>query len=400
MPFSGPRSYDTGGRPAVLEYDLEQQEKERQFDDALRVASSARAPSRAPETMPLPAMHPAEAMAGAPGRNRANVMDSPVFDQNHTGGPTSRTWDFGPNPAELEGQTAATAQLSADKTRYQGLQNIPGITPKMAARMVYGRSGVMDEPEPDQMRSAMAEYLRNPTRESAARAVQIGVDANKFPDRFLSVRRDPKGGELPLHPDPLVRGTPEYEAAFDREEGIRAKYNMQEREITARNQERDDFRTERRNAATDVNARTREFQSALRTRPKPSQFADPLTRQVDQRNYDEAVTNFKADSAETANALQQAHDHLRMLSGDSPVVPDPRPTRRGAPTAAPASPPGGNTSQSDQADLAQEMQDAIRKIMASSLPAAEKSRRVAAVNARANAILSGGKSGGTSGGKP
>lgn len=115
--------------------------------------------------------------------------------------------------AALAGEAEATREGSAQQVRLAQLQRIPGVTPRMASRMVLGRTGVQDEGDPSELRAALAEYLRRPSRETAAAAVSVGANLNQFPDRFA--------GD-PGYAVPPVRGTPEFEQMLRREGDIQA----------------------------------------------------------------------------------------------------------------------------------------------------------------------------------
>lgn len=136
-----------------------------------------------------------------------------------------QSYSFDPtSAAETEGRSAATAQTEADKVRHQALLNTPGITPRQATRLVYGRGDILDS-DPTEIRDALAAFTRQPTREGAARAVERGANPNQFPDRFTEVRRGRNGFELPQQP---MRGDPEYFDTLRQEEAIRTQGTMDE----------------------------------------------------------------------------------------------------------------------------------------------------------------------------
>lgn len=114
---------------------------------------------------------------------------------------------------------------------------------------------------------------------------------------------------------------------------------------------------ERRAAQSQLGATRREMQGVLAKRPKATQYvADPLTKELDKPAFDEALTNWRADSTSTAGALKDAQDYVKSLTGEVPPE--------------------------DQQPLALEAQAAIKRIVESNLPDAEKQRRVAEVNKR------------------
>ena len=124
-------------------------------------------------------------------------------------------------------------QNTAESTRLKALRGIPGISERMASRMVYGRSGVMDDEDPSVLRSALADYLKTPSREAAARAIEAGANLNQFPDRFLGVEQGPNG-ELPIKQPTPARGTPEYYDMLREEGDIGTERLQREAPIRAR----------------------------------------------------------------------------------------------------------------------------------------------------------------------
>jgi hypothetical protein len=90
------------------------------------------------------------------------------------------TYSFDPTEAAAErGTEAATAEGSAQKTRYENLSRMPGFTPRQAAKVVYGRGDAFDE---NDAAAALAQYVRQPSREAAATAIERG--ANQFSSLF------------------------------------------------------------------------------------------------------------------------------------------------------------------------------------------------------------------------
>lgn len=123
-------------------------------------------------------------------------------------------------------------------------------------------------------------------------------------------------------------------------------------------------------ATREARDRRREMQSVLARRPRLSQFKD--MGGLDRDAYEEALTNWRADSTERQGAADDAAADLRALvPGLHPVI-EPTPAATGNPA--------------HQA-LALEAQDAIAQIMASALPDAEKQARVRTVNERLAAAL-------------
>ena len=194
MTFRGP-SYN-GSFGFERGFELERQARNDAFDQALQTASLQ---SRAQP------MRVTDADNGDPWierdiPRRGSVADMPALNRSSL-----------LTAARNQGEAEATRQVSAEQTRLQALRNIPGMSPLMASRIVFGRSGMEDaDVDPVSLRGTIAEYVRNPTREAAARAISAGADLNKFPDRFLA----PEGTFGP------TRGTPQYEDMLRREGDI------------------------------------------------------------------------------------------------------------------------------------------------------------------------------------
>ncbi len=157
-----------------------------------------------------------------------SVADSPLM-QGASSHFTQFGQDYAYDPmaaAETEGAASGTAANAADRTRYEALQRIPGIKQRDAAKIVYGKTGVLDQPDPtdpNDMHTALARYLREPTRENAALAVQVGAQPGQFPSRFAPVKSAPGGGELPEHPLAPIEGTPEYYEMLQKREDIQTQ---------------------------------------------------------------------------------------------------------------------------------------------------------------------------------
>lgn len=126
--------------------------------------------------------------------------------------------------AEDEGRAQGIQETTANRQRFDSLKTIPGISERMASRMVYGRGQPLDDADPSALRSAIATYVAQPTRENAAEAVRHGANMNQFPDRFLPVIGDPlHGGERETG---LQRGTPEYLDAIRQEDDMRTENDI------------------------------------------------------------------------------------------------------------------------------------------------------------------------------
>ena len=157
------------------------------------------------------AMTPGVRQGGRP--SGLTVADSPAL-QSRSFQRYGQQYTYDPAmEAAAEGQGAAVKESTAESTRVESLSRVPGISRQMASRMVYGRSGVLDpEGDASELRQALAEYVRKPSREAGARAVAAGANLNPFLDRFLA-----DGEERPVQPDAPVRGTPEYYDMLRRE---------------------------------------------------------------------------------------------------------------------------------------------------------------------------------------
>ncbi len=130
--------------------------------------------------------------------------------------------------ATIQGQSQATAQVEADKLRYKALQNTAGITQRQAARLVYGRGDILDS-DPTEIRTAIAKYTRDPSRELAAEAIQVGAPAGQFPERYQDVRMGPSGrGEMSLSLQNRYDAAPLEMQQFGEQEAIRTRANMAE----------------------------------------------------------------------------------------------------------------------------------------------------------------------------
>ena len=150
------------------------------------------------------AMTPGVRQGGRP--SGLTVADSPAL-QSRSFQRYGQSYTYDPAmEAAAEGQGAAVKESTAESTRVESLSRVPGISRQLASRMVYGRSGVLDpEGDASELRQALAEYVRKPSREAGARAVAAGANLNPFLDRFLA-----DGEERPVQPERPVEGTPEY----------------------------------------------------------------------------------------------------------------------------------------------------------------------------------------------
>lgn len=131
--------------------------------------------------------------------------------------------------------------------------------------------------------------------------------------------------------------------------------------------ERDDRRqheTDVRAARVDRRHAEGEFASMLRRRPRQAQHVDPLTRMADTAAFNEAMTDWRADSSARADRVGEAQSALDELLG----------ARAPAPGAKPAGHVGGQNF--PMTPERQEYNDVVFKILGSALPEAEKQRRI------------------------
>lgn len=153
-----PRSYGGGGIRTDL---LEEDNRHREYDEAA-----------------------AAELAMTPGVRRGmSVGDSPLLHSFRRGG---QDYTYSPQAAGVdEGTIAGTRANTEADVRFRALSQMPGFDEKSAARLVYGRSQMAEEQDAMPVRNAIAEYMRTPTRELAAKAIQLGANLNSFPDRFV-----------------------------------------------------------------------------------------------------------------------------------------------------------------------------------------------------------------------
>jgi hypothetical protein len=246
MPFRGPsRGVDTS--TLLAPYNMQRDQEQTLFDRSMAQADLAQRASRSmgdswnriqdrndqqEEGRARMAMTPGVRAGGGASRWGTGVADSP-FLQPRTFDRYGQSYSYDPAMAAGEaGAATGVQQNTEESTRMGALKGIPGITPRMAARMVYGRTGVMDDEDPSVLRSALAEYVRTPSRDAASRAIEAGANLNQFPDRFLGVERGPTG-ELPIRPEAPVRGTPPYYDMLRQEGNIDTEQLQREAPIRA-----------------------------------------------------------------------------------------------------------------------------------------------------------------------
>lgn len=160
-----------------------------------------------------------------------SVADSPVMRSS------SRSFkigdkDYNYDPYAAEQDTAlskAAAEEEANKVRYESLKKIPGIGDRGAARQVYGRA--YDEQDKTEKAAAMAEYVRNPSREAAAKVIEIGGELPFPSDLFTK----PHENELQHRDQGPAYGTPEYMDYWNKMQDVSEA--RQNRQIEARGEQ-------------------------------------------------------------------------------------------------------------------------------------------------------------------
>ena len=147
-----------------------------------------------------------------------------------------KDYTFDPTMAGTEkGQEVGAEQTAADQARYDALRRLPGFSDRMAAREVYGRSGIMDMPDPHDTRAALAAYMQHPSRDTAANVLTQGGNASIFPapnmfnaDGTLKAPMTPQQ-ELALH---LAERQGESNIAEGREKRVQAQAIAERAAIT------------------------------------------------------------------------------------------------------------------------------------------------------------------------
>lgn len=224
MPFTAP---DLAGASVPLTgFQLIQKRQQQMFENALEAAKGSRGGGGGGDLLAGQDREDALAaqtdrfkaeLAMTPGVNGPetpagyNLLDAPALQPQHfsVGG---ADYSFDPGAAATaKGVGSALTEDSHDSTRFQALQQVPGIDARTAARLVYGRSGVLDNPDPLATDAALAEYTRNPNAQTAAAAVAQGAKLNNFSylDQLQPDPANPSGNFVP-RPLAPVPGTPAY----------------------------------------------------------------------------------------------------------------------------------------------------------------------------------------------
>lgn len=158
------------------------------------------------------------------------------------------------------------------------------------------------------LESAIKDKLERPELEAAAKA--YGIPTTNADNATLRVAIQQAEATATARAKPPVRGTPEYEAMLGREAAIEARYRPPSRAgATADAAEVRAARTANRQAQTDYNA-------MLGRRPRPNQFTDSMTREVDQGAFGDAMGNWRADSTAKAGAVADSRSTLDELLGE------------------------------------------------------------------------------------
>lgn len=369
MPFSGPGyGFQAQQLPEFQELMLRRQDDQTAFDRAMTQAEQTTRQSAATRFIgPRD-----EGMSPAPARGGRSVADSPLLNR-----------DMMLTAARTAGEADATKQNTEQQSRYNTLKTIPGISPTMAARIVFGRSNVDDADDPSEMRSALARFVDSPSRDTASAAVRAGAALNTFPDRFL-------GGAEPAP----TRGTPEWFQMREQELSQEFGYDEMARRTSDARAGRSAVAGEFRSARSDLRGREDAFRSTMHQRPTINdvRFRDPITRTPDSTAFADANSRWQSDSTASADAVSQARDYLGLIAapagGGAPERSSGASTTGSAPIPGANEPAGGG---SEQQVMALETQDAIRKVVQSQLPKAEKDKRIQMINQRFKQWLQGGR---------
>lgn len=223
MPFNAPDL--AGGSVPLTAWQLDQKRQQQMFEDAIEaakaqprvgggdlLASQDRENALAAQQDQFKAKLAMTPGVNGPGSPAGyNLLDAPALQPQHfsVGGDD---YSFDPaNAATATGTASALTEDSHDSTRFQALQQVPGIDARQAARIVYGRSGVLDNPDPMATDAALAEYTRNPNAQTAAAAVAQGAKLNNFSylDQLQPNPANPSGNFVP-RPQAPVPGTQAY----------------------------------------------------------------------------------------------------------------------------------------------------------------------------------------------
>lgn len=132
-----------------------------------------------------------------------------------------------------------------------------------------------------------------------------------------------------------------------------------------------------RSARTELRGAEEGYRSVLRSRPRQSQFLNPLTRLPDTTAFQQAEQSWRPESTYAAQRRQGAGEELQALLQAGGMTPAPAPTSTMVPNAA------------MQQQVAQQMQQKIQEIMADpTLDDMQKRQLVQQVNQRATQFLS------------
>lgn len=386
MPFSGPnQNFSIQALPEYMDYTLRRQQQETTFDQAMRQAQMAESAGRslgqsiAEDNRHQEAVDTGRAdfemipgVRGAASVRPYGITDSPeLAPRQVTRFGKSFTYDPGLAAAQ-RGAATGEAQNAEDRTRLAGLQRIPGITPRMASRMVMGRTGVLDEGDPSELRDALSEYLRQPSRDAAARAVAAGANLNQFPDRFEAIRHDPSTGmEMSARPQAPVPGTAEWYTMRDRDRQNEEEWSVREIQARAAASAAGNPALAQRHESQQARL---SLDEARKDVPRPSKIAPRIldttvgrpATMVPNPAYQQAVQDSLAYESQV---LDPARQRFQSSSG----VPDAQsPSVRPDGLTSDRGPVGENAS----ASLQTEARDVIAKINASALTDVQKRERI------------------------
>lgn len=234
MAFTGGRSF---GTPAIQTgYELEERKRaddwSRAMDEARQSFQMSQAwaqsvrdnearQARQQESEQRALMTPGVSRGISSGRSYS-VADSPMMRSSSKAFRIGDQ-DFNYDPmaaAEQQAVGQANAEEEANKVRYESLRKIPGIGDRGAARAVYGRA--YEDADETERAKLQADYLRNPSREAAARVIEA-KGTMQFPSELFT---KPHEGELDYREPAPQYGTPEYMAAWREMQGRRSEDSL------------------------------------------------------------------------------------------------------------------------------------------------------------------------------
>ena len=227
--------------------------------------------------------------------------------------------------ANQAGAVAGARETAQNKAKYDSLVAIPGISQKNAARIVYGRSGIMDADEEDSYKAAMSDYMRvagsgDPAaaRAAASKVLEHGGSLDMFRDRFMGEEKPTFQKTTGPHGEigrmNMLTGEVEWSGEVGVDAGARLSAAQQAQEDRA-------AAVESRFARSQASTARREMQGLLGRRPRALQFVDPQTRQPDEAAFNEAMRGWRADSTMVAGAISEADAYVKSLGAPAAAAP-------------------------------------------------------------------------------